>query len=322
MQLDLEQWRELASPIFNVQPHEPETDAGVDIDINVSNELFLTKLSAPAQMLIHDPAGHNDICHDYLLFERFHLGGGRGEVGDTGFAIAPHCLHLIDMSQRYVTMQKRSRSHGVCIPHAAPGYAQGEEPAFTSLELNTPKGRLLAAVHSELMAAQTHGTEEDAALIGQTFVELVRRLMLGGEQQEDAVRDEDLPLALLLRDYIAVYLHRPDLDADALTSAFGISRATLYRHFEHDGGVTSCIRNRRLDKCFFELAGAKAERGKVAAVAHRWHFTDATHFNRLFRQRFGMSPSECLSTGVHPGSRAPSDQVRIGQEWLGQFRTA
>lgn len=320
MQLDLEQWRDLASPIYDVHPRMPKEHAGVDIDIQQSEDLFITKLSAPAQMLVHDPANSKEVSHDYLLFERFHAGAGRGEVADVGFTIAPERLHLIDMSQRYVTTQDPGRSQGICIPHAALGYARVEEPAFKSLELNSAKGRLLASAQAELVTAQTHGTAEDAALIGQTFVELVRRFMLNPEQSEGANQNEDLPLALLLRDYVTVNLHRGDLDTDTLSSVFGVSRATLYRHFERDGGVSRCIRNRRLDKCFFELAGAKAVRGKIAAVAHRWHFTDATRFNRLFRQRFGISPSQCLSSGRHIGGRAPSEQVRIGQKWFEQIR--
>lgn len=320
MRLDLEQWRELASPVYDVQPREPEAHAGVGIDVKTCEELLLTKLSAPAQMLVHEPANSTDTCHDYLLFERFHSGGGHGEAADVGFTIAQPNLHLIDMSQRYVTMQERGRSQGVCIPHGALGYGRGEEPVFSSLEIDSPKGRLLAAAHTELVSAQSHGATKDAALIAQIFVDLVRRLMLGPERQGTAAQDEDLPVALLLRDYILTNLHRADLDADTLASAFGISRATLYRHFESEGGVNRCIRDRRLDRCFFELAGAKAERGKVAAVARRWHFTDATHFNRLFRQRFSLSPSQCLSRGMHPGSRAPSEQLRIAQEWLEQFR--
>lgn len=322
MRLDLEQWRELASPIYEVHPREPEPHAGVDIEIGETDGLFLTEVTTPAQMLVHEPKLRTDVCHDYLLFERFYSGGGRAEVGETAFDVAPARLHLIDMSQRYVSMKARSRSRGVCIPHAALGYAPGEEPAFAALDLDSPRGRLLAAAHAELMAAQADAVGEEAALIAKTFVDLVRQLMLGPGQRRDAPGDDDLPLALLLRDYVATHLHRPDLDAGLLASAFGISRATLYRHFDVEGGVARAIRDRRLDRCFFALAGAPAERGRVAAVARRWHFADPTHFNRLFRERFGMAPSECLSTGSHPGSGAPSDQIRVTQHWLDQVRRA
>lgn len=320
MRIDFEQWHELASPFYEVHPREPIETSQVDIEIDELEGLFLAKLASPAEMLVHDPATHKDACHDYLLFERFYEGGGHAEVADVGYDVAPSRLHLIDMSQRYVSVKERCLSRGICIPHAALGYARGEEPVMTSLELDSPKGRLLAAAHTELVATQADGSAEDAALIAQTFVGLVRQLMLGPEPGNAPADDHELPLALLLQDYVATNLHRPDLDVDTLTSMFGISRATLYRHFESEGGVARYIRNRRLDRCFFELAGAKVERGQAAATARRWHFTDATHFNRLFRARFGTSPSACLSTRTHPGAGAPSDQLGIVTNWLDRIR--
>lgn len=322
MRIDFEQWRDLASPFYEVHPREPIEDSRVDIEIDELEGLFLAKLASPAEMLVHDPDTRKDTCHDYLLFERFYAGGGRAEVAGVGYDVAPSRLHLIDMSQRYVSVKDRCLSRGICIPHAALGYARGEEPVMTSVALDSAKGRLLAAAHAELVAMQADGAAEDAALIAQTFVAMVRQLMLGPEPGIGPAGDRDLPLTLLLQDYVATHLQRPDLDVDTLTNAFGISRATLYRHFEKEGGVARYIRDRRLDRCFFELAGAKVERGQVAATARRWHFTDATHFNRLFRARFGTSPSACLSTQTRPGAGAPSDQIGIVTNWLDRVRRA
>lgn len=320
MRLDLEQWRELAAPIYEVYPREPTENSGVNIEIGEAEGLFLSKVATPAQILIHDPAIRKNVCHDYLLFERFFEGGGQAEVGDIGFQVAPSRLHLIDMSQRYVSMKERSFSRGICIPHALLGYQRGEEPVFTSVEIDSPKGRLLAAAHTELLNTQADRTAQDTALIAQTFIGLVRQLMLGPKPGHAPTDDCDLPIALLLQDYIAANLQDSSLGVETLATAFGVSRATLYRHFEQEGGVARTIRNRRLDRCFFELAGAQPGRGQVSAIARRWHFTDPKHFNRLFRARFGLSPTESLSTGVHPGSGAPSDQIRIVEHWLERFR--
>lgn len=319
MRFDLEQWRDVASPFYEVYPHEPAENAGVEMDIEDYEGLFLAKIATPSQTLVHDPATRKGVCHDYLLFERFYSGGGHAEVADIGFDVTPSRLHAIDMSQRYVSVKQRSVSRGICIPHAALGYVPGDEAPLKSLVLDSPKGRLLASAHAELVTAHADKTAEDSTLMAQTFVGLVRQLLLGSGSGE-ASDENDLPLALLLRDYVATNLHRPDLDSDTLTAVFGISRATLYRHFENEGGVARYIRDLRLDRCLNELAGAKAAHGRVAAVARRWCFTDASHFNRLFRERFGISPSAYLSTGTQPRSKAPSDQSCIIEHWLGQLQ--
>ncbi|MEM6463855.1 MAG: helix-turn-helix transcriptional regulator [Pseudomonadota bacterium] len=312
----------MSSAFFEVYPREPEEDAIIDIDINItkSQSLFTSKVAFPAQMLIHDPAVHKDIDPDFLLFEHFFTGGGHSVVADADFDITPSRFHLVDMSQHYQTIQQRSQSRGIFIPHAALGYKSGDEPVLTSLEVNTPAGRLLAAAHTEMLAAQEHGSEEDAALMVQTFLELLGRLMLRRGGSGKRSQDHDLPLSLLMRDFVGIHLGRPDLDVDKITSVFGVSRATLYRHFDEEGGILRYIRNRRLDRCYFELAQSQPGRGRVTAIAQRWHFGDATHFNRLFRDRFGISPSECLAIGLASGTGAPSELIRITRAWLDQFR--
>lgn len=320
MRLDLDQWRELAAPIYEVFPREPAERAGVDIEIDETDGLFLAKVATPAQMLVHNPAIGKDRCHDYLLFERFYEGGGQADVADQDFTVHPSRLHLIDMSQRYISLKERSLSRGVCIPHALLGYERGEEPVFTSVDLDTPKGRLLAAAHAELVNTRADRSSQDMALIAQSFVGLVRQLMLGDKGSNGPSADRDLPLTLLLQDYIAANLHDPALDVDRLTIVFNVSRATLYRHFDQDGGVARYIRDRRLDRSFFELAAAEPRHGQISRVLRRWHFASPKSFNRAFHERFGMSPSDCMSTDKQPGFGAPSHQIRIVEQWLSRFQ--
>lgn len=320
MDLNFEQWRTLAQPYYEVYPEEPLTSAGVAIQVSTVDELLTTKLVSPAQVLVHDPAIQKGVCHRYLLFERFRQGGGKGEVGGLDFTIDPSRLHLIDMSRRYVSAKQRSTSQGVLIPHAAIGYRPGEDRAVVSVELESPAGRILAATHKALVSANTASNSEDLTAVSKAFVELVRRLMLGRGNPSTASPQKDLARNLVIRDHVAVHLDRPELDATYLSSAVGVSRATLYRHFEDEGGIMHYIRNRRLDRCFLELSGSTPKRGKIKAVAERWHFKDASHFNRLFRARFGKCPSECLASQETESREAPFDLQHLTRSWLAQLR--
>ena len=89
MKFELEEWREVARPFYEVLPQEPRFRAGVRLNATAVEELLLTSLEAPAQVLIHDPAIQKGVCHDYLLFERFLSGGGWGEVGMAVNATSP-----------------------------------------------------------------------------------------------------------------------------------------------------------------------------------------------------------------------------------------
>jgi AraC-like DNA-binding protein len=83
-----------------------------------------------------------------------------------------------------------------------------------------------------------------------------------------------------------------DLDPEQVASAMGLSRSALYRLFEETGGVAGYIREQRLRRCFSELVRTQSSSMQVAAIAYRWGFSDAAHFSRLFKARFGCSPSE------------------------------
>ncbi|WP_430383474.1 helix-turn-helix domain-containing protein [Streptomyces sp. P10-4] len=86
----------------------------------------------------------------------------------------------------------------------------------------------------------------------------------------------------------------PDLSPESIARAHHISVRYLHKLFQ-SGGTTvgAWIRQRRLDACRAELRG---RRRSVAAVAHRWGFVSPSHFSRLFRQTYGLTPSEWQAT--------------------------
>ncbi len=290
----------------------------MDVDVRPLHDLLLSRISAPEQMLVHDPKTRRDVSHDYLLFERFHSGGGLGEVADVGFSAHPSRLHLVDMSRRYVSLKGASRSEGVLIPHALVAYDPSVDPAVASIDLVSGRGRLLASAHQLLTRSSVQADAEETSELVAVFVSLVERFMLG--RQTTAARERaEASLPLVLRNYIRTHLADPGLGPEKLCAAFGVSRAALYRHFEDEGGVGRYLRNRRLDRCFYELAGLPPARGRVSRVAHRWGFHDPTRFNRLFRERFGMPPSACCADDNGGAAMTPPRILFTIQTWLRQL---
>jgi AraC-like DNA-binding protein len=72
----------------------------------------------------------------------------------------------------------------------------------------------------------------------------------------------------------------------------GLSRSVLYRLFRDGGGIAFYIREQRLRRCFADLVSERGRDLQVAKIAWQWGFTDSAHFSRLFRDRFGCSPSD------------------------------
>ena len=133
-----------------------------------------------------------------------------------------------------------------------------------------------------------------------TFLTLVRMLMVKGSDTLSTAQ-QDLDRRPLLRTFIARNLENPELSPDHICRQLGLSRTSLYREFQEDGGVLRFIADQRLDRCFADLMATPASRGAVRQVAERWGFHHAGNFHRRFRERFGMSPSDCLDrNGLGP----------------------
>jgi AraC-like DNA-binding protein len=81
------------------------------------------------------------------------------------------------------------------------------------------------------------------------------------------------------------------LTVAALCRALGMSRSTLYRLFEDEGGVHAYITRRRLERVAVTLSDPGGHE-RIADIAERWGFCDAAYLGRLFRARFGMTPSD------------------------------
>ncbi|HEX3862782.1 MAG TPA: acetamidase/formamidase family protein, partial [Stellaceae bacterium] len=127
--------------------------------------------------------------------------------------------------------------------------------------------------------------------------------------------------ALLQRIYDAIErkLGDPELTPARIAQLEGISERYLQKLFETTGdNFTHYLRERRLQRCWNDLAnGAEAHRS-VSDIAFGYGFSDAAHFSRSFRDRFGLSPkafrqqqAERLSgLGVRAGQRGwPQDAI-------------
>lgn len=56
-----------------------------------------------------------------------------------------------------------------------------------------------------------------------------------------------------VRRHVEHHLHEPELSLESIVAASQLSRAALYRLFEHEGGLATYIRNRRLREAADEL---------------------------------------------------------------------
>jgi len=94
----------------------------------------------------------------------------------------------------------------------------------------------------------------------------------------------------LIRNYIEDNLSDLNLLPAEVCNTFNLSRATLYRMFEADGGVRRYIQDRRLYAAIWDLAEGGIHRGRLTEVAEKWGFSSNANFNRAVKTAFHMPP--------------------------------
>ncbi|SDS87653.1 acetamidase/formamidase family protein [Bradyrhizobium canariense] len=127
--------------------------------------------------------------------------------------------------------------------------------------------------------------------------------------------------ALLHRIYDAIErkLGDPDITPARIAQMEGISERYLQKLFEGTGdNFTHYLRERRLQRCWADLANAAEAHRSVSEIAFSCGFSDAAHFSRSFRDRFGLSPrafrqqeiKRLSGLGVRAGQRGwPQDAI-------------
>jgi AraC family transcriptional regulator, positive regulator of tynA and feaB len=155
------------------------------------------------------------------------------------------------------------------------------------LSADDPPARLLAryldTLASVLPDLDVHGrlSAADAAL------ELAAGALAGCTSVPRAARET---LRAAIRRHIGEHLADPGLTPTGIAQAHAISLRTLHGLFEGGESVSALIRRERLERCYADLVAPTED--TVLTVALRWGFRDPSHFARLFRARFGVTPRE------------------------------
>ena len=175
-------------------------------------------------------------------------------------------------------------------------------------------GHLLAEFLPNLFDSLPDLASGQTGSASRALIELIATAFNGAEfAAGDAPALAERALELKAKTFVKNRLAAPALGPEEIAGAMGLSRSALYRLFRESGGVALYIREQRLRRCFAELVGERGRHAQVAQIAWRWGFTDAAHFARLFKDRFGCTPSEARDGGGARARReAPSSDPRIG----------
>ncbi|MFG2133889.1 helix-turn-helix domain-containing protein [Streptomyces sp. NPDC048751] len=155
-------------------------------------------------------------------------------------------------------------------------------------------GSLLSPFLSELADTVSSSEPSVGEMLAWNAVNLLATLAADQLGQDAAGMPEARsPLLSRILRFIDLHLADPDLSPEVIAGAHHISVRYLHKLFQDEGTtVGRWIQRRRLEECRRDLVNRLRGRQTIAAVAGRWGFLSATHFSRVFRAAYGLSPSE------------------------------
>jgi AraC-like DNA-binding protein len=96
-----------------------------------------------------------------------------------------------------------------------------------------------------------------------------------------------------IRSYIEEHLREADLTPKSIANALGITPGYLHRLFsDSTESVARYVLRRRLEECHRCLSDCMHSGRSVTDIALEYGFNSLPHFSRVFRSRFGITPSE------------------------------
>ncbi|MEV0033974.1 helix-turn-helix domain-containing protein [Nocardia sp. NPDC050793] len=230
----------------------------------------------------------------FALFMQLRGSGLLSAVEGNG-VIAPGRISLLDTTRPYTYRQSALSDHKVVI--LEPGLLdlpvdviRSAAPALAS----SPVYPLVRAHFQELCNTPNDLPAAAAAAVGQATVQLIRALVTTAaeDHRQRAAMDDAVMLRITL--FIDAHLHDPGLDPRRIADAHDMSIRQLYYRWsraDREPGLAEWILLRRLDRAGRTLADP-ADDTPIGIIARASGFTNISHFNRRFRDAYGMSPRE------------------------------
>lgn len=223
--------------------------------------------------------------------ERFHLGGEALSVGAGDLVI------WTSEQPSAFTVLERLHKVSLVLPLADVQKRLPRSSRFTGTVLDSRRG--IGAVlysHVDSLARQLDlFTDDDQAAVERATLELLCAALSHGIEAPS--RGLAARYLKQLQDHALRNLQDEALSPASIAAANHMSPRYVHQLFAQCGvSVSAWIREQRLERCREALESPAHRHSAVADIAYAWGFTDPAHFARIFKSRYGASPTAWRET--------------------------
>lgn len=106
-------------------------------------------------------------------------------------------------------------------------------------------------------------------------------------------------LRIRAKSFIENHLRDPDLGIHEIANALGCTKRYLHLVFQDEGTtIARFIWQSRVERCRQDLEAPGNRERSITEIAFSWGFCSSAHFSRLFKGRFGVTPSSIRPMGL------------------------
>lgn len=161
------------------------------------------------------------------------------------------------------------------------------------IDAQSPTGAVASAFLNTFAQQAAHLRPEHAARLFNVLVDLLNTAVL---ECSGRLVDGNRSRAYLrrhIRLYIENHLQEQALSAATIAEDVGVSTRYLNKIFaDQPLTISQLIRERRLVFCRRDLRDPDLVHRSVTEIAFSWGFNSAAHFSRIYKDRFGLTPTE------------------------------
>ena len=206
-------------------------------------------------------------------------------------------FHLLDSSRPYeVSFQQPNRMLVLSVPHPELARRMPNPESLVGIAMSGRSGvsGLLSSLLCNFWQQRRTG---DETFLSPRFGEAILDLVASAYASITAAAPEGSSIAIArreqIRSYIETHLHDPALTPSSVAAAVHLSPRRLHQLFEADGEtVGAYILRRRLEECARAMSDASQRSRTVTEIAFLHGFNNASHFGRVFRERYQSTPSD------------------------------
>lgn len=292
-------WREAICDVFvQLDASQLSTDTFSGILKNGwMKEIQISEVIADSQEVIRSPRQIQKASEDFFLISLQLEGTGYIEQNNRIAALAPGDFTMYDSTRPYTLYFSHSFKQLVFqFPRSLLFERLPSAEEMTAILLPGNRHQISSTVSSLLHTisssylyldsrAQLRMNDTLLDLLSVVLSSVTNTNLEGLHSRADIYR-------LHAKSFIYKHLANPNLTPTLIAFHLGISERYLHKLFEsEEASVASFIRNKRLEQCKNDLVHPKFRHASIIDIALRWGFNNAAHFSRIFKDRYGMSPS-------------------------------